>query len=974
VSASQPTEDLPAPPAELLRQFFDRDRAVQLLLDPSTGQIVEANPAACSFYGRTQEELTRLRLDDVGLLAPGQVQEALQEAAAGRRSRFLLPHPASPDARDIEVHIGPVDVGGRRLLFSIVHDPAAAAQGEDALLRLSQAFAAALDGMAVLGPDETYLYVNEAHARVYGCERPEELLGRSWRTLYEPAEVARLDEQAMPALRATGRWLGEATGRRRDGSLFPQELSLSSIPGGGLVCIVRDVAERAQAERLQAALYRIAETASTARDIAGLYGAMHRIVGELMDARNFYIAILSEATGFIEFPYFVDEVDGRPEPLPPGLGLTSYVLRTGRPHLVDPAGMERLIEEQEVEPMGAPSLDWLGVPLKRGDEAFGVLAVQSYDEAVRYDDRDREVLTFVSQHVATAIDRFRAWGALRQSEERFRTLAETAPCAIFIYEGDHLRYANPFTFALTGYGPEAVRARKLWEVVHPEDREVARRRVRERQRGESLPPHWEVRILRADGEVRWLDYSAAPTVFEGRRAVLGVAFDITERKRADERIRSLAYHDPLTGLPNRLLFNDRLSLAVAQAHRSRQRLALLFLDLDRFKVVNDSLGHAIGDRLLQETAARLATCVREGDTVARIGGDEFILLLPGVQRPVEAARVTEKVLEVLREPWSIDGHELYVTATVGIALYPDDGEDAETLVKNADTALYRAKEQGRDRYQLFSPSMNAGALQRLALENGLRRALAHDELRVHYQPLLDLASGRIDGVEALLRWQDPEKGIVVPAADFIALAEQTGLIVPIGPRVLREACAQVKAWQRLGYPELRVSVNLSARQLAQPDLLAQVGDALRETGLEARFLDLEITESPVTQSAEATRETLLRLKALGVRITIDDFGVGHSSLSALKRLPVDALKIDHSFVRNLITDPDDAAVASAVIALAHTLRLQVVAEGVETEEQRAFLAARRCDRIQGHLFSEPVPPEACEALLARALGGGRAAD
>jgi EAL domain-containing protein (putative c-di-GMP-specific phosphodiesterase class I) len=261
--------------------------------------------------------------------------------------------------------------------------------------------------------------------------------------------------------------------------------------------------------------------------------------------------------------------------------------------------------------------------------------------------------------------------------------------------------------------------------------------------------------------------------------------------------------------------------------------------------------------------------------------------------------------------------------------------------------------------------MNAGALERLALENGLRRALAEGELRVHYQPLLDLATGRIDGVEALLRWQDPEKGLMVPAADFIAMAELTGLIVPIGPLVLRTACRQAKAWQRLGYPELRVSVNLSARQLAQPDLPAQVLESLNEAGLEARFLDLEITEGPVQHGAEATREMLARLKALGVRITIDDFGMGHSSLSALKRLPIDALKIDRSFVRNLASDPEDAAVATAVIAIAHTLRLQAVAEGVETEEQRAFLAALGCDRIQGHLFSEPVPAEACEAFLAR---------
>ncbi len=966
MSTSHSTEPLPAVQADLYRQIFDRNQAVQLLIDPGSGRIVEANPAACHFYGRSGEELTSLHIGDINALAPAQVREALEQAAAGRRSRFLFKHQLpSGETRDVEVHWGPLDVGGRRLVFSIVHDISDRTRAEDALERVSQAFAAGLDGMAILGPDETYVFLNEAYASVYGYDRPEELLGKSWRLLYEPAELLRFERDILPAVGASGRWRGETTGRRRDGRTFPQELSLSAIPGGGVACVVRDITERREAERLQDALYRIAETTGTVTDMDAFYAAIHRIVGELMDARNFYIALLDETTGELGFPYFVDEADPRPEPHRPGQGLTEHVLRTGEPLLVDPEIFERLLHTGEIALVGAPSLDWLGVPLKRGDAAFGVLVVQSYDESARFTEHDRDILTFVSQHVATALDRWRAADALRQSEERFRTLAETAPCAIFIYQEDGLPYVNPAIRSISGFDRDETLRMNVWDMIHPDDRPAARERVLSRQRGEDVAPHWEFRIVRKDGEVRWLDCSASVIEYRGRPGILGVAFDITERKQADERIKSLAYHDPLTGLPNRLLFNDRLSLAVAQAHRSGQKLALLFVDLDRFKVVNDSLGHALGDRLLQATASCLTGWVREGDTVARLGGDEFVLLLPGVQRPVEAARVAEKILEALRVPRVIDGHELLVTATVGISLYPDDGEDAETLVKNADRALYRAKDQGRDRYQLFTPSMNAGALERLALESGLRRALADGELRVHYQPLLDLATGRIDGVEALLRWQDPEKGLMVPAADFIAMAELTGLIVPIGPLVLRTACGQARAWQRLGYPELRVSVNLSARQLAQPDLPAQVLASLSEAGLEARFLDLEITEGPVQHSAQATREMLARLKALGVRITIDDFGMGHSSLSALKRLPIDALKIDRSFVRNLGSDPDDAAVATAVIAIAHTLRLQAVAEGVETEEQRAFLAARGCDRIQGHLFSEPVPAEACEAFLAR---------
>jgi diguanylate cyclase (GGDEF)-like protein len=430
-------------------------------------------------------------------------------------------------------------------------------------------------------------------------------------------------------------------------------------------------------------------------------------------------------------------------------------------------------------------------------------------------------------------------------------------------------------------------------------------------------------------------------------------------------VRALAYHDALTGLPNRLLFNDRLALAVAQARRKGERLAVLFLDIDGFKAVNDSLGHNLGDLLLQGTAQRIQAALRAVDSVARLGGDEFILLLPGIRRVEEGARVAEKVLESLRAPIAVEGHELFVTASMGISVYPEDGEDVETLVKNADTAMYRAKEQGRDRYQLYTPAMNARALERMTLENSLRKALARGELLVHYQPLLDLASGRIHGVEALLRWKNPDKGEVLPASDFIAVAEVTGIIVPIGPFVLRAACRQARAWQRLGHANLRMAVNLSTRQLQQPDLVSQVKKACLEAELDPRMLDLEITENQPPPNEDALRETLLELKALGVRITIDDFGIAASSLRYLRRLPIDALKIDRLFVRDLLTSADETAIARAVIALAHSLQLQVVAEGVETEEQRALLTELGCDLVQGHLLSQPVSAHECTAILAR---------
>jgi len=430
------------------------------------------------------------------------------------------------------------------------------------------------------------------------------------------------------------------------------------------------------------------------------------------------------------------------------------------------------------------------------------------------------------------------------------------------------------------------------------------------------------------------------------------------------KVAQMAFHDPLTGLPNRKLLMDHLSYNIIQARRDKESLAVFFMDLDRFKVINDSLGHGVGDRLLQAVAARLLASLREGDTVARLGGDEFTLLLPAVHRAVDVAKVADKLLEVLREPFPLDGRDLFVTGSVGIALYPDDGLDPEALVKNADAAMYRAKDQGRDTYQLYTPAMNATALERLAIENSLRRALAQDELEIHYQPILELASGHVHGVEALLRWRHPERGMI-PPSEFIPLAELTGLIVPIGPWVLRTACAQVQVWRQAGDPQLCLAVNISARQFQQADLVAEVRKALELTALPAQALDLEITESNAMQDPEAATRTLRELKALGVRISIDDFGIGHSSLSSLKRLPIDTLKVDRSFIRDIVSDPDDAAIVTAVLAMAETLKLQVVAEGVETEEQLAFLRERRCGRMQGHFFSPPLPAADCVALLAR---------
>ena len=566
---------------------------------------------------------------------------------------------------------------------------------------------------------------------------------------------------------------------------------------------------------------------------------------------------------------------------------------------------------------------------------------------------------------------------LQRQVAEFQTLLEVIPIGIGIARDPACRRieGNPYMARLMGLSPtqnislsasdgegQAGTSARLFRDGRPlASEELPMQRAA--AQGEEVVD-MEMDVVREGQKVATIVGYAAPLFDEtGRpRGAIGASLDITERKRAEEQVKSLAYHDALTGLPNRRLFQDRLSVAVAQAHRNSQRLAVLFLDLDRFKPVNDALGHAVGDRLIQDVAERLRTCLREGDTVARLGGDEFTLLLPGVAQVVDAARVAEKVLDSLRVPFLIEGREVFATASIGISLYPEDGRDADTLVKNADAAMYRAKQQGRDNYQVCAPALNATALERLALESHLRHAVGQDELLLHYQPVMNIATGRVQGMEALLRWRHPELGLV-PPGDFIPLAEMTGLIIAFSPWVLRTACAQAREWQAAGHPDLAVAVNLSARQFQHPDLAGQVKRALEETKLEAPFLELEVSETSAMQTPASSVQTLKALKAIGVRIAIDDFGTGSSSLSYLRRFPIDALKIDRSFTAGITRDPDAAAIANAVIALGHTLKLRVVAEGVETDDQLAFLAARRCDRAQGFLFGAPRPAPDCGELL-----------
>lgn len=440
-----------------------------------------------------------------------------------------------------------------------------------------------------------------------------------------------------------------------------------------------------------------------------------------------------------------------------------------------------------------------------------------------------------------------------------------------------------------------------------------------------------------------------------RRANEALEKDVSESKRRGDEVEQLALHDPLTGLPNRLLFNDRLAMALSQARRHQRKVATFFMDLDNFKSINDSLGHTIGDQVLRMVADRLRTCVREEDTLARFGGDEFILLVTGIASESDVATVSKKILETIRAPFLLDGRKVSITLSLGVSIFPMDGQSPELLVRNADVAMYRSKRRGRNTYELFTPQTSASSPARLNLEAQLRNALRAGEFLLHYQPIVDLRLGQILGVEALLRWQAGDGSIISPM-NFIPVAETSDLIIPISQWVLRSACTQFAEWRTGSSTRLTVAINLSTRVFQQPDLVGEVSSVLDEAGLPPDCLDLEITESSAMQNVEYSATMLRRLKELGVHISLDDFGTGYSSLSYLKRLPIDRIKIDKSFVQNVPNDDDDAAIVSAVIAMTHRLKRTAVAEGVETKDQLSFLRNENCDQGQGFLFSHPLPP------------------
>ncbi|WP_180683310.1 EAL domain-containing protein [Tepidicella baoligensis] len=798
------------------------------------------------------------------------------------------------------------------------------------------------------------LHCNRRCSEIFGWPHGE-LVGQHGSVFYtSPEEYARVGREASPLL--------------AQGQLFDQEMPMRRKDGGVVYCHIR------------AKAIDPANTAEGTIWIVEDVGERHRAEAQIQDLLLKQQAILENASIGIAFTHngVIVHCNPRMEAIfgwPPGglIGRRSEVFfRNTEDYQAFGRQVGPLLARGELV-----DIEWLNV--KQDGTALWsrhlAKAIPNLDEGlgaiwISEDITKRKAIEEALHEAQRQLEQrvLERTAELEKAHQQLDAMIQCAPLAIYTRDPQSVITSwNPAAEQMFGWSAEEVVGRQIPSVPSDqlEEHEALVRRV---LAGETLM-QIEVVRLRRDGKRIYLNMTVAP-MRDSAGCITGyltIAADISERKEAEQRIEFLAYHDVLTGLPNRLLLRDRVDQAMAHAERHRKHMALLFMDLDNFKQINDTLGHDSGDQLLREVTQRIRHCIRDTDTVSRQGGDEFVILLPDLTDAQAAVPVLDKLMEQMQRPFVLDGNELSTSMSVGVAVYPEDGRTFDALLKKADMAMYQAKENGRATYHFFNDAMSHRASEHLALRNGLRRALDHGELELYYQPQVDLASGCITGAEALLRWNAPGDGLIMPGR-FIPVAEESGLIVPIGEWVIMEACRQASAWRRAGLPELCVAINLSAVQFRRGNVEQTVLRALESTGLPPHCLELELTESIMIQSLEQVLATVRRLKLLGVKLSIDDFGTGYSSLSYLKRFDVDKLKIDQSFVRDLATDPDDAAIVRAIVQMARSLNLKTIAEGVETEDMRHMLRVFQCDEAQGYLFAHPMGAEAFARFLSERSG------
>jgi diguanylate cyclase (GGDEF)-like protein/PAS domain S-box-containing protein len=828
------------------------------------------------------------------------------------------------------------------------------------------------DAILVINQDSTIERVNPVTLKLTGFSRSD-LIGQSIGILSKNERFfGRIFEKSLPKDSLSNRF--EMFCLKKDETYFPVSVSASKIydPQSGtykIVCVARDITKRKRLEAEARAISKIIHGVTTTANLDELLHLIHRTIKKIVYAENFFVALFDPHTEMLTMQFWVDKYDPMPAPLRVGRSLSAYVFRQGKSMLFTDADAKRLIELGEVESVGTDSPIWLGVPLKTPAGAIGVLVVQDYENSNTYSQQDVDLLTSVADQIAMAIERKRAEEALRLSQERFELVTRATSDAIWDWNlsTDELWWNEGFQ-KLFGYsGDEIGTDIGSWtDRVHPDDAERVLHDIH--RHIESGKHHWsdEYRFKRSDGSYAFV-IDRGYVVYDSEDKpirMLGSMMDVTERKSLEDQLTHQALHDPLTKIANRVLFRDRVDHALAKLGRANTSLAVLFLDLDNFKAINDSLGHAAGDKLLISVAERLQDCLRNTDTAARLGGDEFGVLVESVLHPDEAVNIADRILSVFRQAFSIEGKEVHVGTSIGIAVSSVGAFGSEELLRNADLAMYLAKSHGKGHYVVFEPKMHEALMERIELEEDLRRGIEEKEFTIHYQPILNLESGCILGMEALVRWNHPRLGLMAPMR-FIPLAEETNLIVPLGEWILGEACRQVQSWrdEHAGELDVSVSVNISIRQFQQKELTEMVSKALKNSGLPPRSLILEITESFMLQDTEATILKLHDLKNLGVRLAIDDFGTGYSSLSYLQRFPIDILKIDKSFIDKLSQGSEGNAVARAIIMMGDSLNLKTIAEGIEHPEQILELQNLGCEAGQGYHFAKPLTKEDMDKFL-----------